>query len=103
MAQSHGGISNIPGPASPLYFNGVPISRMAVLNPLPHAAPGQLGIAVISYVGKFSFGVAMEKDEDVPEFSSGSAERIVELFEQELKELAKEVKELSVGEVKKDK
>ena len=93
VGQSHGGISNIPGPASPLKFNGVAISRMQVVNPIAHAAVGQLGIAVISYCGKFSFSVMMERDDAVPSFRKGSAERIVALFEQELAKLVEAAKE----------
>ncbi|KAI9002870.1 wax ester synthase-like acyl-CoA acyltransferase domain-containing protein [Hyaloraphidium curvatum] len=92
VAQSHGGISNIPGPATPLYFAGAPISRISVVNPIAHAAPGQLGVAVLSYCGYFSFGVMMEQDESTPWFRKGSAERIVELFEEEMRKLVDAVK-----------
>jgi len=101
-AQSHGGISNVPGPAAPLLFNGVPISRMNVLNPLSHGAVGQLGVAVISYCGKFSFGVMMERDGKEGVFGEGGAARIVELFGEEMKKLAMEVDAMEAGGVKKE-
>ncbi|KAJ3343259.1 hypothetical protein HDU93_009245 [Gonapodya sp. JEL0774] len=94
MAPSYGGISNVPGPAEPIKWGGATISKIFVSNPICHASPGSIGIAVMSYVGKMYFCIAMDETSgeelqwgDNRVYETGSARRITTLFEEEMDSL----------------
>jgi len=53
-------ISNVPGPAEPLYFNG---ARMEQMYPISLLTDGQaLNITVVSYAGQFNVGITGCRD-----------------------------------------
>ncbi|KXS10418.1 UPF0089-domain-containing protein [Gonapodya prolifera JEL478] len=103
MAPSYGGISNVPGPAEPIKWGGATISRIFVANPISHASPGSIGVAVMSYVGKLYFCIAMDEIEegelrfgDNVVYEAGAGNRITALFHEEVASLGK-----LIGEAKK--
>ncbi len=72
-------VTNVPGPQVPLYLMG---RRMVAFHPqVPLAANTALGIAIMSYDGRMSFGLLADYDAvgDLADFAAGLREAIAEL------------------------
>lgn len=74
-------VTNVPGPQIPLYAFGARLVRIAPLVPL--AADHALGVAVLSYDGRVSFGINADFDAvpDLDVFREGIESELTELCE----------------------
>jgi WS/DGAT/MGAT family acyltransferase len=72
-------VTNVPGPTEPLYAFGAPLKTVWPLVPL--AADHALGIAVLSYAGRVTFGINADYDAapDVDVLAQGIVDALGEL------------------------
>jgi diacylglycerol O-acyltransferase / wax synthase len=72
-------ITNVPGPAQPVYSFGAPMTDVVPIVPL--AADHAIGIAAVSYAGRMTFGVVAARAlvPDVDVLADGIADSLAEL------------------------
>jgi WS/DGAT/MGAT family acyltransferase len=72
-------VTNVPGPTEPLYAFGAPLKTVWPLVPL--AADHALGIAILSYAGRVTFGINADRDAtpDVDVLAQGIVDTLGEL------------------------
>ncbi|KAI9208372.1 wax ester synthase-like acyl-CoA acyltransferase domain-containing protein [Polychytrium aggregatum] len=84
----HAVITNVPGPASQLYWGSSAVENVVGLIPQP--APNALGTTIYSYDGKIVISVLMDLDQDESDdllFAPGSARVIVQEYAKAFEEL----------------
>ncbi len=74
-------VTNVPGPQQPMYAFGAPVEEVIPLVPL--FAGHSVGVAVVSYDGKLTFGVNADRATvtDLEELTEGIEESLAELLE----------------------
>ncbi|KAJ3192617.1 hypothetical protein HK101_006230 [Irineochytrium annulatum] len=97
----HAVVTNVPGPMEAIPWAGESIQE--IVSFIPQAFPNSLGCTIYTYRGKVSLSVMLDLDDGDMHFSQGSAQAIVEEFEEVFAELKRGVEEGTVGGAVKDK